>query len=175
MRNKIKYFVFFLFFVLSGISSAQTKYASLSSQEQTFLTLINEYRAKYGLQPLKVSRTLTSAAKWMSADLSNDDNFSHTDSYGNDPFDRMALFGYNYNTWQGENIAAGNGSADDTFIQWKNSPEHNENMLEPNYRVIGISRVHKPGSVYYYYWTTDFGGYVDDIISTPASTAVKTQ
>src|SRR5213593_4396230 len=171
MTMKIKYFALSLFFILQGLSSAQSQYSPLTSQEQAFLVLINNYRAHYGLEQLKVSRTLTEAAKWMSVDLSTDYNFSHNDSYGNDPFDRMATFGYDYDTWEGENIAAGNSSAYDTFIQWKNSPEHNENMLDPHYRVIGISRVHKPGSMYNYYWTTDFGGYVDDLIYTQASTA----
>ena len=33
--------------------------------------------------------------------------FSHTDSLGRDPWTRMCYFGYCYNTWKGENIAAG--------------------------------------------------------------------
>jgi hypothetical protein len=37
-------------------------------------------------------------------------------------------------------------------------------MLNPYYRVIGIGRVYVPGSAYWYYWTTDFGGYVDQTL-----------
>lgn len=164
----MKYLASFLFvIILQGLSFAQPEKQLLNSYELSFLAEINSYRASYGLVPLKVSRTLTNSAKWMSSYLATDESFDHTDKFGNDPFDRMSMFGYDYNTWEGENIAAGNSSAHDTFLQWKNSPEHNENMLDPYYRVIGISRVSKPGSVYGYYWTTDFGGYVDDIIDTP--------
>jgi uncharacterized protein YkwD len=54
-----------------------------------------------------------------------------------------------------------------------NSPDHNENMLDPAYKVIGIGMVHKHGSEYGYYWVTDFGGYADELIDVPAGTEVS--
>jgi hypothetical protein len=143
---------------------------TLDIEEQAFLTLINDYRAQNGLGPLQVSMTLTNAAKWMSSDMGQTNYFSHTDSLGRDPFVRMSTFGYNYPTWMGENIAAGFADALNTFNQWKNSPVHNQNMLNPNYQVIGIGRVYQPGSTYRYYWTTDFGGYVDQTLGTASPT-----
>ena len=71
--------------------------------------------------------------------------FSHTDSLGRDPFQRMAAFGYNYNTWKGENLAAGADTAQGAFNLWKNSPGHNANMLNANFKVIGIARVYSAG------------------------------
>jgi uncharacterized protein YkwD len=56
-----------------------------------------------------------------------------------------------------ENIAAGNSDAESTFIQWKNSPGHNENMLKPNVSYIGIGRA-TGGGPYGVYWTNVFGG-----------------
>jgi uncharacterized protein YkwD len=44
------------------------------------------------------------------------------------------------------------------MISWQNSAGHNENMLNENYRVIGIARVYSSNSTYRWYWTTDFGG-----------------
>ena len=84
--------------------------------------------------------------------------FSHIDSEGRDPFRRMADFGYTANTWKGENIAAGYGTAAQAFAGWKSSPGHNANMLNEHFRTIGIGRVHLDGSPYRTYWTTDFGG-----------------
>ena len=52
----------------------------------------------------------------------------------------MTKHGYTYNTYRGENIAAGNASASATFTQWRNSPTHNTNMLNANFRAIGIGR-----------------------------------
>ena len=134
---------------------------TLDSEEQAFLKLINDYRAQNGAGPLNASIALTNASKWMSGDMAAKNYFSHTDSQGRDPFVRMAAFNYGYNSYRGENIAAGYSDAASTFNQWKNSPGHNENMLNPNYKVIGIGRVYGPGSTYRWYWTTDFGSYVD--------------
>lgn len=136
----------------------------LGSQERECLGLINQYRAQYGLAPLAASPTLIRSARWMSQDMAQHGYFGHTDSMGRNPFSRMAAFRYGYYTSQGENIAAGNSDAQSTFIQWQNSPEHNANMLNPNYRVIGIGRVELQGSMYVWYWTTDFGGYVDEVL-----------
>lgn len=135
----------------------------LDSEESAFLGLINIYRAKNGAPALKLSLALTYSSKWMSNDMATKNYFSHTDSLGRDPFTRMTQLGYNYNTDEGENIAAGNATATDTFSQWEASPEHNANMLDVNYLVIGIGRAYSASSTYGWYWTTDFGGYVDQL------------
>jgi uncharacterized protein YkwD len=122
--------------------------ANMDSEELAFVTLINNYRQQNGLQPLKISDKQDAAAGWMSADMAAKNYFSHTDSLGRDPFQRMAAFGYSYNTAKGENIAAGNSTASATFTQWKNSSGHNANMLNANYKVMGIARAYAAGSPY---------------------------
>ncbi|HEX4945388.1 MAG TPA: CAP domain-containing protein [Blastocatellia bacterium] len=160
-----------LFLFVSSLSLAQTP--TLDAEEQAFLNLINEYRVANGLSTLQVSVTLTNAADWLSNDMANKGYFSHTDSSGRDPFTRMKAFGYTQNTWMGENIAAGYSDAANAFNQWKNSPSHNEVMLQPNFKAIGIGRVVNLGAYYRYYWTTDFGGVVDAVLPiniSPVST-----
>ncbi len=152
--------IFFLF--LSSYALAQTPV--LDAEEQVVLKLINDYRAANGLGALQVSVALTNAADWMSSDMATKGYFSHTDSTGRDPFTRMRSLGYNFNTWLGENIAAGYSDAANTFNQWKNSPAHNDVMLHPDFKVIGIGRVVNLSATYRYYWTTDFGGVVDTIL-----------
>jgi hypothetical protein len=134
---------------------------TLDAEELAFVQLVNTYRQQNGLQPLQVSVTLTTAAKWMSTDMGTLNYFDHVDSLGRDPFVRMAAFGYTYNTARAENIAAGRGTAQQAFDQWRNSPGHNSNMLGAAYRTMGIGRAVVPGSRYVYYWTNKFGGYVD--------------
>jgi len=162
-----------LFAFYADVAYTQTL-PRLDTEEQAFITLINAYRAQNGLVPLQVSVTLTNAAKWMSQDMASHNNFSHIDTLRNDPLRRLATFGYSYATWKGENIAAGNSSASATFSQWKNSLEHNQNMLNPNYRVIGVGRVYGMLSTYKYYWTTDFGGYVDQVMPGVALSSTPT-
>lgn len=119
-----------------------------------FLNLINDYRQQNGLDPLSASRTLNVASYYHSLDMSEDDYFSHTDQDGDSPWDRMAEAGYNYNTDKAENIAQGYASVQAVFDGWRNSPGHNQSMLNPDLTAIGyVSDGHC--------WTTDFGGYVD--------------
>lgn len=151
---------------------------ALDSEEWAFLTLINNYRAQNGLGGLQVSAALESAAKWMSADMAAMNYFSHTDSLGRSTGARIAAFGYTYTPW-GENLAAGYADAQSAFDQWRTACDpdasgactyaHRRNMLAPGFTAIGIARA--PGGGYGWYWTTDFGGYVEQNIPAPGTTA----
>ena len=146
----------------------------LGQDEEALLDLINAHRAENGLSPLSISPTLTDAAAWMSRDMAEKDYFSHTDSLGRDPFQRMAYFGYNYNAWKGENLAAGSDTAQLTFQLWRDSPGHNANMLNANFVVVGLAKAYDPDSTYRWYWAADFGGYDDGGSPPPTSTPVPT-
>lgn len=140
---------------------------SLDSEEQTFLSLINAYRAQNGLGGLTVSTNLNRAATWMTNDLATNAYFSHTDSLGRSPYQRAIDCGYPQGA--GENLAAGGGwsSAQSAFDAWKASPGHNSNMLGAYYRQIGISRYYHSGSPYGWYWATNFGATDDGTGGAP--------
>jgi hypothetical protein len=150
-----------------------TSYASptLDTEEIAFCKIVNDYRLANGRPALLVSTDLSEASDWHTDDMAAKNYFSHTDSLGRDPFVRMSVFGYNYNTWKGENIAAGNSTASATFTQWKNSSGHNANMLNANFKVMGIARSYDAASTYKYYWNNNFGGYVDGAVPCPGSPA----
>jgi uncharacterized protein (TIGR03437 family) len=155
-----------LSFALAGPALAANE-PGLDDEEREFLRLINEYRAANSLGPLASSGVLAAAANFMSADMGAKNYFSHSEPpstqypIGRNPFERMADMGYAYNAYKGENIAAGYAAALTTFNQWKGSPSHNTNMLNANFKVIGIGRAYVASSTYKWYWTTDFGGFVD--------------
>lgn len=138
-----------------------------SEQELAFVRILNEFRASLGLKPLLISDRISEAARRHSSDMAKYNFFSHyteaSDWFpkGASPWARMAASGYDYNTYKGENIAAGFRTAEAVFEGWKNSPGHYANMVNPNYTVIGIGLVEVPGTKYVWYWTTDFGGVVD--------------
>lgn len=138
----------------------QTSPGTLDGEESAFLTLINAYRVQNGLTPLQVSATLTQASQWMSEDQASKNYLGHTDSLGRDPSQRITAFGFSASGSWGENVAAGNSTAADTFTQWKNSPAHNANMLGAGYTLIGIGRAYGSSSSYGWYWTTDFASKV---------------
>ena len=141
----------------------------LDAEERVFLQKLNEYRAANGLAPLQVSVALTKASEYHSTDMATKNYFSHDSQDGTSWSARIKKF-YNYNTYYAENIAAGNASGDATFTQWKNSPGHDANMKGTNFRVIGIARAYNASATYKWYWTTNFGGYVDEVMTTDGTT-----
>jgi hypothetical protein len=152
---------------------ARAEVSAYDPEELQFLELINGYRADNGLKALLLSDTLAVAAEHHSQDMARYSFFAHNtaaSSYyeaGYQPWDRMEEEGFEYNTYKGENIAVGYESAKKAFRAWRNSPSHNEAMLDGRYRVIGIARIHDPGSVHGWYWTTDFGGVLDPTSRAP--------
>ena len=150
----------------SGLLSPKRAEA-LDSEEQAFLTTINDYRAQNGLGPLSENLTLDNDARWMANDMAVHNYFSHEDSLGRDPFTRMDDLGYGYNTWRGENLVAGTETAAYSFKMWHESPEHNANMLGSHYTVIGIARAYSATSTFGWYWATEFGGEDDSAPPPP--------
>jgi len=135
--------------------------ADLVSEKNTLLSLINEYRQQNGLQPLRVSSALTTAAQLHSEDMALNNYYSHTSLDGRTFVDRIRQAGYTYNTVLGENIAAGISTAQYVFEAWKSSPTHNSIMLDPRFKVVGIGAAYSASAYFKYYWTADFGGYDD--------------
>jgi len=147
--------------------------ASLDSEERILLQLINQHRAQNGRAPLAISYKLTRAAQWKSDDLVRNRYFAH-DDLDRTWVQRLRDCDYGFGTYLGENIAAGNSTAQATFLQWKNSSGHNANMLSSSYTAIGIGRSYGAGTPYGWYWTTDFGGYNDGWVDAIDSVAPVT-
>jgi hypothetical protein len=129
----------------------------VDGEEQSFLRLINDYRAKNGAPALSIDSALTQAATWMANDLAARSTFGHTDSAGRNPWARMPDCGVSLPG--GENLAAGtNYSGAQTALNaWISSPSHRDVMLTAKFTTIGIARVYREGSTYGWYWVTDFG------------------
>lgn len=140
----------------------------LDAEERIFLQKINDHRVANNLAPLQVSVALTKASDYHAVDMATKNYFAH-DSQDDTTWSARIKRYYDYNTYYAENIAAGNATGDATFTQWKNSPGHDANMKGANYRVIGIARAYDAAATYKWYWVTDFGGYVDEVMTTDDS------
>lgn len=146
--------------------------ASLDSTEQDLVARINAFRAARSLPTLTVSDTLSTAAKWMSADMGARNYFAHTSLDGRSPTQRMADAGYPaFGTWTGEDLAAGYTTTADVLNGWINSPGHYAVLVNPQYHAIGVGRGYAAGSTYGTYWTADFGGVVDGGRAAPVARA----
>ena len=132
---------------------------------QEMLDLVNNFRAQGGTcgdeslpsaGPLTLNRFLNEAAKDHAADMAANNYFDHQSQDGRQPSDRMRARGYRGSNY-GENIAAGNESAEATFRQWKNSPGHCANMLRSSFSELGVGYVKAPFSSMKHYWVQNFG------------------
>lgn len=118
--------------------------------EAYILKRLNDYREENGLKPLELRADLTQSAKYKSLAMLQYDYFSHDNpNLGGKPFDYLIweVLKLSY-TSIGENLAFfGNSSqvnqieAEELFLGWKNSPAHNEQMLNPYHQYIGIGIV----------------------------------
>ncbi len=134
--------------------------------EEQVLVIVNQRRAmgancggtNYGpAGPLVMNEQLRAAARGHSLDMGTRNFFDHNTPEGTTPFQRIAAAGYTGSP-QGENIAAGNATAEATMTQWMNSPGHCQNIMNPQYRSIGVGYANVASSRYRHYWTQNFGG-----------------
>jgi uncharacterized protein YkwD len=131
----------------------------LKQLEDRCFVLVNQARAQAGLAPYTRAPELDAAARRQSLDMATTGNFDHTGTDGSSPFDRIRAAGYDW-TNAGENIAAGQATAEAVMDTWMNEPPpagHRANILHADYKEIGISVVFQAGSEFGFYWTQDFG------------------
>lgn len=118
--------------------------------------LVNVERKRAGLNPLKLAEKLCVTARWHAVDMAVGNYFEHRDRQGRTVGERLASFGYHYR-YCGQNIAAGQQSAEEVVQAWMKSPGHRENILRREFREVGIAYVQNPNSRYGRYWVQDFG------------------
>lgn len=113
--------------------------------------LVNIERKKRGLKPLTISNKLFSAANVRANELTR--KFSHTRPDGSEYITAVESSGYDW-SFVAENIAAGQINPSDVMKSWMNSDGHRRNILNPNYKEIGVGFVNYKGTIY---WVQLFG------------------
>ncbi|WP_083954002.1 SafA/ExsA family spore coat assembly protein [Cytobacillus eiseniae] len=121
--------------------------------EEEVVQLVNQERAKNGLQPLKSNWELARVARYKSQDMLDRKYFDHNSPTYGTPFQMMKSFGITYRS-AGENIAAGQSTAKEVVQAWMNSEGHRKNILSSTYTEIGVGYV--KGGSYSHYWTQMF-------------------
>ncbi|WP_328469955.1 CAP domain-containing protein [Streptomyces sp. NBC_00448] len=125
---------------------------AVTSARAQILTLVNEQRATAGCQPLTASSSLDTLAQNFSDEMAARGFFDHTDPDGNDPWDRAKKLGIT--NLGGENIAMGQADAQAVMTAWMNSPGHRANILNCDYKTLGVGIHFGTGGPW---WTQDFG------------------
>jgi len=154
-----------LFFaVFASCSKDAVPFLESSSAESStinktvLLQLVNDARKKgcncgntyYApVTALTWNDVLEKAAYNHSSDMSRKKFLSHTGSNGSGSGERITSAGYNWKFY-GENIAKGHKTEKEVVKGWLSSPGHCANIMNKNYREMGVAKVGD-------YWTQDFG------------------
>ena len=132
---------------------------------KALLAQVNAARAKPRLcgrqrfaaaRPLSWDASLGAAAQGHSKAMAYGNYFAHRDPDGDTPADRARAAGYR-GRQIGENIAAGQGSANKAMAGWLASPGHCANLMNPMFTQVGAGFATDARSDEGVYWTMLFG------------------
>lgn len=131
---------------------------ALAADETQMLSLHNQYRAQVGLNALQVDSVLMRAARWKAAALaaSNAPGSARVDH--DDPFrsweQRFIDCGYSSSLEFSENLGETQLGPEDLLPVWKASQFHAGNMVNPNFKYVGVARGSNGRSNF---WVITFG------------------
>lgn len=117
---------------------------------------VNEARLVRGLPPLKLNDSLCEAAQTYAETLLKTGQIRHVDDQGRRADYRVATAGYFYHRL-GENLAAGQISWERALEMWLQSPPHRANLLNADYRELGIGFTADDAAKYRTTWTQLLG------------------
>lgn len=107
--------------------------------------------------PLRWDARLAASARHYVEELRRRDLLSHEGQDLPRLRDRLRAAGYPFRAG-GENLAAGAETVDDALEQWRDSPGHCENLMQPNFRDVGLAcAIAPPGAHYASYWVLHLG------------------
>lgn len=104
----------------------------------SLLEQTNQARAEAGVKPLALSNKLNEAATLKAQDMLTNQYWAHTSPEGVAPWYWFNEVDYNY-AEAGENLAKGFYSTNAVMMAWISSPDHNVNIINPNYNEVGFA------------------------------------
>lgn len=127
--------------------STTTADKSTSAYAKQVVTLVNKERAKAGLSALTIDTKAEKAALVRAKEIQS--SFSHTRPNGSMFATALKEAGVNYNT-AGENIAWGQKTPQEVVTAWMNSPGHRANILNKNFKHIGVGNLQNSSGAQYW-------------------------
>jgi uncharacterized protein YkwD len=131
---------------LPGVGQATGAIVAAPSLDAAILSEVNAVRSKHGLQPVRPSASLTTAARGHSLEMARRGYFGHRSRDGT-PFWRRIAQSYpfeGYRYWAvGENLAwsAEGLSGRQAVRLWLTSPEHRAILLRQGWRDAGVAAI----------------------------------
>lgn len=121
------------------VSPSVLGFASNITPEKV-LEVTNQKRGENGLSPLTLNDKLNEAAQRKAGDMFAFNYWAHISPSGRSPWSFFQEVGYKY-LYAGENLARDFMNSDSVVDAWMNSPSHRDNILNSNYKEIGLSVV----------------------------------
>ena len=152
--------------VLPAMDRARTAQAATSAADanRRVLELVNEARSRprrcgwrrhAAAPPLAASVTLQRVALAHARDLASRGELDHAGRDGSTPAARVTRAGYRWRV-AGENIAAGQPSAEIVVAGWLRSPRHCANIMDPDFTELGVSHAVEPRGSGRIFWVQVF-------------------
>lgn len=129
-------------------ADAEWRLAPTNAQYQA-MDITNRYRRNAGLQNVYRSSQVSRAAQYHANDMARRRTMTHTGSNGSNAGQRVSAQGFFWRS-VGENVAAGQTSAQQVMTAWMNSSGHRANILNWRYQYIGIGVARGSNGVYYW-------------------------
>lgn len=145
----------------NNINGGQTTGCGASNDEcvqlEELLKLVNSHRQSIGVARMGSNAMLNTAAQRHSCYMAEYKKMSHTggpqEEY-REMANRIKLAGYKYSA-AGENVAAGQKTAQSVMTAWLNSPGHKRNIEKVGFEEIGLGLKESDDGIRY--WTQVFG------------------
>lgn len=128
--------------VIANAAPAPGKVSPARAQE-----IVSAWRRQHGLPPLQTDPALQNAAQKQALAMARANRLSH--DVAGSLRSRISDLPH---TVAAENVSAGYATMDRAITSWKTSPSHNENLLNPNVRRMGIAAAQAPGTRFGSFW-----------------------
>lgn len=131
----------------TSTGSTSTANTSTSAYAKQVVNLVNKERAKAGLSALTIDSKVEKAALVRAKEIQS--SFSHTRPNGSTFVTALKEAGVSYNG-AGENIAWGQKTPEEVVTAWMNSPGHRANILNKNFKYIGVGNLQNSSGTQYW-------------------------
>jgi uncharacterized protein YkwD len=124
--------------------------SAVAVDQRSAQALISSYRASHGLSAVELDPALQKVAQRQAEAMAEANELSH-EVDGALPR-RLARGGADRSAAI-ENVSGGYSSLDSAILSWKRSPHHNENLLFPPMRRMGIAAASAPKTRFKTFWS----------------------
>jgi hypothetical protein len=135
-----------------GILLACWMLVQVSGQDaitNSVVALVSSARYQVGTSSLIMSSELISAAQRHSNDMAQTGQLDHVGSDGSQFWERMTDAGYSLTTGAENILLRSDMNAQAIFNQWRNSPPHQANMMNPDYVEVGVAYAQSADGTYF--------------------------